>query len=70
MRKSLEAPDAVDVTNGFAILDMFAFVFARDMQSNSCMSMRWLEHNLPMTSSRGDGAMVAQLFRITLLLGE
>ena len=37
MRKSLDAPDAVDVTNGLAILDRFAFVFARSVQNDLCM---------------------------------
>ena len=40
LRKSLEAPDAVDVTNGLAILDRFAFVFARSVQNDSCMLIR------------------------------
>ena len=62
--------NAVDVTNGLAIVDRFAFVFARSVQNDSCMLIRRLKHNLPMTSSRGDGPIVAHLFTTTLLLGE
>ena len=52
-----------------AILDRFVFVFARSVQNDSCMLIRRLKHNLPMTSSRGDAPIVAHLFTTTLLLG-
>ena len=32
--------NAVDVTNGFAILDRFVFVFGRSVQNDSCMLIR------------------------------
>ena len=32
--------NALDVTNGLAILDRFVFVFARSVQNDSCMLIR------------------------------
>ena len=32
--------NALDVTNGLAILDRFVFVFARSVQNDSCMWIR------------------------------